>query len=138
MYFPSKRDLWITMIIWGIALLAIVIPIVNGELFALVFMLPLAALLLWFWFSTGYKIDDDMIRVRYGPIRLKIPVKNIQIIKKKKNPFTAPALSMDKIELVSGRFDVISISPVNQEEFLRLILEINEDITLDSRLKIRE
>ncbi|OZU90191.1 hypothetical protein CIL03_03345 [Virgibacillus indicus] len=138
MYFPSKRDLWITLVLWSVALTGTAIPLINGELMTAVFILPLSALLLWFWFSTGYKIENDIIKIRYGPIRLKVPVKNIQIIKKKKNPFTAPALSTDKIELVSGRFDAISISPENQAEFLKKILEINEDITLDSRLKIGE
>lgn len=136
MYFPSRKDKWITVIIWGITLFSIISPIVNQEVISLVFLLPLSGLLLWFWFSTGYFIENGIIKIRYGPIRLKVPIKNIQIIKKKKNPLAAPALSIDKIELVSGRFDVISISPKNQEEFLKRILEINDSVKLDSRLKI--
>ncbi|MBP1967934.1 hypothetical protein J2Z83_000026 [Virgibacillus natechei] len=138
MHFPSKRDLWMTMVLWGIALVGVIMPIVNGEMIAFLFLLPLSALLLWFWFSTGYKIEDDIIKIRYGPIRMKVPIKNILIIKKRKNPFTAPALSVDKLELVSGRFDVISISPENQEEFVKSVLKVNDEIKLDSRINVKE
>ncbi|MBY7143551.1 PH domain-containing protein [Virgibacillus sp. NKC19-3] len=138
MYFPSKRDLWMTIVLWGVPLLGVTIPAVNGEMLGFFIMLPLSLFLLWFWFRTGYKIEDEIIMVRYGPIKMKVPINNIQMIKKRKNPFTAPALSTDKLELVSGRFDVISVSPEDQEEFIKQILEINNEIKLDSRLKIRK
>ncbi|UJL48045.1 PH domain-containing protein [Virgibacillus sp. NKC19-16] len=138
MYFPSKRDLWMTMVLWGIALTGVTIPAMNGEMIGFLIMLPLSLLLLWFWFRTGYKIEDEIITVSYGPIKMKVPINNIQIIKKRKNPFTAPALSTDKLELVSGRFDVLSVSPEDQEEFIKQILEINNKIKLDSRIKFRK
>ncbi|WP_255585119.1 PH domain-containing protein [Virgibacillus saliphilus] len=127
-----------TIVLWGVPLLGVTIPAVNGEMLGFFIMLPLSLFLLWFWFRTGYKIEDEIIMVRYGPIKMKVPINNIQMIKKRKNPFTAPALSTDKLELVSGRFDVISVSPEDQEEFIKQILEINNEIKLDSRLKIRK
>jgi len=134
MYFPSKRDKWITIVIWGIALFGFLVPLIKGQLIAAFMMLLLGMFLLWFWFKTGYKVDGDKIRIHYGPIRQTVHIKNIETIIKSKAPFTAPALSMDRIQIRSGKYDIISISPESQQQFLDIITNINPDISLDTRL----
>ncbi|WP_249869631.1 PH domain-containing protein [Oceanobacillus saliphilus] len=134
MYFPSKKDKWITVIVWVIPLLGVIAPLVKGEFTAAFIMLLLGLFLLWFWFKTGYKIDGDKIRIFYGPIRQTVHIKEIEVIVKSKAPLTAPALSMDRIQIRCGRYDVFSISPEDQQKFLDMLTDINPEISLDTRL----
>lgn len=135
MLFSSKRDLWVTIIIWGVSLFGIIIPLLNGDIIALLLMTLLAALLLWFWFRTDYKIENDKIKIRYGPIRQTVHIKDIKLIVKAKTPLTSPALSMDRIQITCGKFDIVSISPVNQQKFIDELLEVKADIMVDDRLR---
>lgn len=133
--FSSKKDLWVTIIIWGVSLFGIIIPLLNGEIIVLLIMMLLAALLLWFWFKTDYKIENDKIKIRYGPIRQTVHIQDIKLIVKAKTPLTAPALSMDRIQITCGKFDIVSISPVNQREFINELLKVKADILVDDRLR---
>ena len=113
MYFPSIRDKWLTVIIWGICLAGIILPIINGQFIATIMMLLLASFLLWFWFRTGYKIDGEKIKIYYGPIR-------------------------QTIQISSGKFDIVSISPQNRNQFISMLLDIRSDIPIDKRLLPKE
>lgn len=88
-------------------------------------------LLLWIWFGTGYKIEGKFLKVRYGPFKSKINIKEIKIIRRTKNPFTAPALSVDRLEILFNKYDVINISPKNEGELIHRLLAINPHIHLD-------
>lgn len=134
MYFPSIRDKWITGIIWGISLAGIIVPLIKGQLIATLFMLFLASILLWFWFRTGYKIEGDKIKIYYGPIRQTIHIPEIKLIIISKMPLTAPALSFKRIQISSGKYDLVAISPQNRDKFISLLLEIRPEIPLDDRL----
>ncbi|MBR3120126.1 PH domain-containing protein [Oceanobacillus profundus] len=134
MYFPSKKDKWLTIVIWGIALLGFITPLIKAQLISAFIMLLLGLFLLWFWFKTGYKIEGGKIIIHYGPIRQTIKINEIEVIMKSKSPLTAPALSMDRIQIRCGRYDIFSISPQNQDRFLEVITDMNPDISLDTRL----
>ncbi|WP_339227889.1 PH domain-containing protein [Oceanobacillus sp. FSL K6-2867] len=134
MYFPSKRDKWLTIVIWGIALLGFMTPLIKAQLMSAFIMLLLGLFLLWFWFKTGYKIEDEKIKIHYGPIRQTIKINEIKVIIKSKAPLTAPALSMDRIQIRCGKYDIFSISPENQDRFLEILTYMNPDISLDTRL----
>lgn len=97
-------------------------------------MLVLALLLLWFWFKTDSRIVNDKIKIRYGPIRQTVQIQDIKLVIKAKRSFAAPALSMDRIQITSGRFDVVSISPINKQAFIDKLLEVNAKINVDKRL----
>ncbi len=145
MYFPSKKDLWLTVIIWTIILVCIIPPILHIDPIG-VFMLPTildkepiksilmvgcGLFLSWLCFGTGYKIQDSKIRIKSGPYRKTINIKEIRKIRQTKNPFTAPALSMDRIEIYFGQFEMVTLSPKNKKEFIHLLLKENPHIQLD-------
>ena len=134
MYFPSIRDKWITIITWGISLAGIIIPLINGQFTAAFIMLVLAGFLLWFWFRTGYKIEGEKLKIYYGPIRQTIHIPDIKLILISKMPLTAPALSFKRIQISCGKYDVVSISPQNREQFISMLLDIKPDISIDQRL----
>ncbi|GAB3796741.1 PH domain-containing protein [Virgibacillus kimchii] len=136
MRFPSKKDGWNTGLLWGVSLVGVVIPAMAGNPLSSLIILPLALFLLWFWFRTDYSITDNKIRIRYGPIRQTVPIEDIIRIRKKKSRIAAaPALSSDRIQIDYSKYDMVRISPENEQKFIKMLLEINPDIVLDQQLR---
>lgn len=145
MFFPSKKDTWLTIIIWLFALLFILPPIffpefgvwMTPELFdkqwlKIIILSPIGLFLLWIWFKTGYTIADNLLLIRYGPFKKKIVIHDIHSLRKTKNPFSDPALSMDKIEISFAKFETVSVSPKDQHEFVRQLVKQNPAIKTEN------
>ena len=146
MYFPSKRDLWMTATIWLFAFLFIISPIIFPNLgvwmtpdfldkqwIKIVLLVPIGFCLIWIWFKTGYTIAENHLTIRYGPIK---KIDTISSIRKTRNPFIDPALSMNKIEINFSGLNTIAISPKNQTEFVRQLLKHNPHIKTDYHFDI--
>lgn len=142
MYFPTKKDIWFFLMIWGLILFMMLIYIFGGEpvgwqlityksIAGYIIAVLIIGLLLWIWFGTGYKVEKEFLEVRYGPFKSKIRIKDIKKIRRTKNPFTAPALSIDRIEILFGRYDVVNISPKNESGLIHSLLTINNNIQLE-------
>lgn len=141
MSFPSKKDLWMTIILWLFAVLFIIPPIFFPDVG--VWMTPslfdkqwikiatlssIGLFLLSFWFNTVYIIADNLLIIRYGPFTKKIKIADIHRVRETRNLFSAPALSMDKLEISYGKFEVIAVSPKDRDEFIRLLANENPAI----------
>ncbi|RFA37310.1 hypothetical protein CAI16_02220 [Virgibacillus dokdonensis] len=137
MVFPSKKDQWITVLLWGISIIGFFIPIITGNGLSILLILPLIVFLLWFWFVTDYRIIGEKLKIRYGPVRQTINIKEIEVVfQAKKNPLAAaPALSLDRIVLHCGKFNVTSISPLDKQQFLQALIAINPHIKMEKSLK---
>jgi|SRR5690625_2376834 len=136
MQFPSKKDGWITGLLWGVSLAGVLIPALAGNPLSSLVILPLAIFLLWFWFKTDYSILENKIKIRYGPIRQTVPIEDIRSIRKMKSRFAAaPALSSDRIQIDYSKYDMVRISPEDEEKFIKMLLDINQDILLDQHLR---
>lgn len=151
MYFPSKKDIWLTVIIWLFAFFFIIPPIffphfgvwMTPEFFdkqwiKIIILSPIGLFLLWFWFQTGYTIADNLLIIRYGPFKKNIQIDEIHSLRETKNPFSAPALSMDKLELSFTKFDMVAISPKNKNEFVQQLLKQNPRIKIDKDFQTRK
>lgn len=142
MYFSSKKDIWFFLIFWGFILFIIFFYIFGGEPFGwqiityksvpgYIISALMIGILLWMWFTTGYKIEKDMIEVKSGPFNSTIKIEEIKKINITKNPITAPALAIDRLEITYGKYKVIYVSPKKEREFLDLLLTINPRIQAD-------
>lgn len=144
MYFPSKKDLWLSITYWLCALFFIIPPIFFPNFgvwispsfldkqWIKIFTLSLIGLcLLWIWLKTGYTIKSDVLTIQYGPFRWTIKIAEIHSVTETKNPFTAPALSIDKLEINYGKFKTIAISPKNKTEFIDQLRKQNLNISTD-------
>ncbi|RID83502.1 hypothetical protein D1953_15670 [Peribacillus asahii] len=134
MEFSSKKDMWMRMIIW--ALIGVFIWIfyestfIEFNLVGIIVMTIMIGLLLSIWFWTRYKIEQGILKISYGPIKKSIAIQDIQSIRLTVNPFTAPALSMYKIEINYRKYKTISISPINQERFIKELQKLNPKIRI--------
>ncbi|WP_017728225.1 PH domain-containing protein [Halalkalibacterium ligniniphilum] len=136
MYFPSKKDLWLSIIIWGTIGVCIIMPVIDREPFAFFIGLPVALFMAWLWFTTGYTIEEKRLVIRYGPFKKVVMIAEISKINKVKNPMSAPALSMDRLKITYGKlFGFAVISPINQNKFVQVLVQKNPNIQLDDRLK---
>lgn len=148
MYFPSKKDLWMSIILWLCSLFFIVPPVffpdfgvwmtpdfLDKQWVKMVILLPIGFCFMWIWFKTGYTIKDDSLKIQYGPFKWKLKIDEIHSIREIKNPFTDPALSMDKLEINYARFNTVGISPKNKMEFVSHLRKRNSNIKIDSKYK---
>ncbi|MDQ2070829.1 PH domain-containing protein [Natronospira bacteriovora] len=123
--YRSKMDAWIVLVLLGSALVCLWaggVLLIESEGDKLVIALLIAAvgagLPLWMLLDTVYVIDQDMIRVHNGPFRWKVPLANIQSVKRERTILAGPALSMDRIVIQYGRWKMLIISPRDPETFI--------------------
>ncbi|WP_374967277.1 PH domain-containing protein [Lysinibacillus sp. RS5] len=135
MYFPSKKDLWLYPINWG-CIIACFTPIFIGRDFeVLFFTIPLAILLVLSWFTTGYKVNNELLIIQNGPIKKKISIKDIKKISKTKNPLASSALSIDRLEIIYGSdFAMALVSPKDKQKFASLLKSINPQIEVNNNI----
>ena len=121
-WYASKVDWWL-----GILLVLAPLAAVGGALIALSSGAPstvalagvalMAVIYLGAVFPMRYGIDDDVLIVRYGLIRQRVPLADITLVEPTRNPLSSPALSLDRLMIHYGRRRIM-ISPAARDEFL--------------------
>ncbi len=108
-------------------------PFLAGrDYFLLFFTIPLAILLIWSWFTTGYTVENEQIIIRYGPMKKRISIKDIRKISRTKNPLAAPALSFDRLEILCGsQFQAELVSLKDKQQFVSLLKSIHPQIEVE-------
>lgn len=135
MYFTSKKDILLGVIVWG-AVVACSIPFFSdGNLTALLITLLIGIFFGWAWFQTGYEVTEDQLIVKTGFTKAAIPIASIYKLTKTYNPTSAPALSFNRIEVLYNKgMGIALISPKDRQTFVQLLIEKNPDIQVDERL----
>jgi len=135
MYFPSKRDFWLGLLIWGLMLLAAIPAFLKPGKGQLIIMITVILFIGWIWFGTGYEISEDQLKISCGPFRHRIPIQEIKEIKRTRSPLSSPACSLDRMEIKFGKSKRIMISPADKENFIKTIMKKSQNIQLDEELK---
>jgi len=131
MYFSSKRDSWL-FILNLLVVIACFGPFFSrSDYGVLFFTIPLALLLIWCWFTTGYEVADDKLIIRSGPFKSKIDIQQIRSIRPTKNPLSSFALSIDRLEITyDPQYQMALISPKDKQAFIDLLINKNPDIRM--------
>lgn len=125
--FESRKDAWIAVVLW-IAVLAqafagVVVLVAGGPLWIRLvgggFCLLMAGFAVWILRSTEYAVGSEELRIRSGPFRWRVPLREIQEVRPTRNPISSPALSLDRLRIryEGSRFGIL-LSPVDRERFL--------------------
>ncbi|RDU36077.1 hypothetical protein DRW41_15955 [Neobacillus piezotolerans] len=130
MYFPSKKDVWVTLIIW-LSILVCFLPLFSKANGAPTITVPIAGFLLWLWFSTGYTVEGGMLIVRSGPFKRKIPIKEIEKVKQSNSLLASYALSIRRLELRFSKYGLVYVSPKDEEGFIKSLKEVNPSIRIN-------
>ena len=129
--FTSKIDLWLAFLILGSGLLLILVPVwewiysdssIRRIMFISLLTIPGAILLLLIFFNIKYSLSEDELFVKNGFSTQSIPLKDITHIIPTNSMLSAPALSLDRIE-IKYKGGSIVISPKDKEGFYRAIQE---------------
>ncbi|MDN3398593.1 PH domain-containing protein [Psychrobacter sp. APC 3426] len=137
--FTSKIDFWIAFMLWGGSFLMIAVPFwqwkksENGSLANSIFLafifLPLIALMLMPFFGTKYTLSDDQILIDNGFSTQRIKLTDITYIAPTRNMISAPALSLDRLEIDYKNKKVL-ISPKDKLLFYQEIRARNPNIVI--------
>ncbi len=95
----------------------------------LLLVIPLI-LILWIYFDTSYKIENDKLIYRSGFLRGKIEIASITEIVKGKTMWSGikPALATKGLIIKFNQYDEIYIAPENNDDILSDLLKVNPDI----------
>lgn len=93
-------------------------------------LLLLTLLLMYIWLFTNYRITDNgWLIVQSGIFyKKKVAITDITAITSAFNPLSSPALSLDRLEIRTGKKIWNIISPQSKEEFVKLLKKINPQI----------
>lgn len=72
-------------------------------------------------FLISYQITDDEIIVRQGWLRWRMRLERIQVLKATRQMWSAPALSLDRIEIRTDRGLWLMVSPADKAAFVAAI-----------------
>ena len=128
MTFKSAVDLWL------LAIVALVVIISLGVSVRLVLQRSPAGYLrvigmlaigiglpLWFFYSTQYLVEDEILKIQSGPFKWTIPITSISQVVETSNPVSSPALSLRRLEITYGESKIIMVSPKDRDGFLEAI-----------------
>ncbi|MDQ1145866.1 hypothetical protein QE429_002693 [Bacillus sp. SORGH_AS 510] len=139
MRFYSKKGIITGFLLWGTVLFLIGSflflpggPEGMGEtITAIVITTMISAFIIWIWFGTYYEIKREQLIVAGGPFRWKIDIMSMSSIRKTRNPLSSPALSLKRLEIRYGKWNIIFISPQHEVQFCQLIQKINPKVIID-------
>lgn len=98
----------------------------------LAFLFGALALVLYLIYGIRYEITDNyMLKVRAGVFyNINVPIEHIHTIEKTNSILSAPASSLDRIEIKYNKYDSVVISPKHRDLFIQELIKINPNIIL--------
>lgn len=88
-----------------------------------------------FW-KTEYTIMGTKLNIKCSfLINQDVEIPSIRRIKETYNPMSAPAASIDRLELLYNESDIVLISPKDKRGFIADLLKINPSIAVEYRKK---
>ncbi len=134
MEFKSKVDLSLAAILLGSVVICFFpIFIEGGLIIGCLIGTPMAIFIYLLWVNTKYYIRDQHVVIKGIFKDTLIPIASITSVRNTRNPQSAPALSMDRLEINYGKFDFALISPLEKERFLEELLKINSQILINKK-----
>ena len=109
------------------------------EPFLLILLLIPLLLILWIYFDTFYKIENDKLIYRSGFLRGKIEIAAITEILKGKTMWSGikPALARNGLVIKFNQYDEIYIAPENNDDIISHLLKVNPDIKITVPHKVQ-
>lgn len=92
-------------------------------------LLPVILFVVHLFMTTYYVINGNKLTIKCGFFLNKtIDIGTITKISETNNPLSSPATSIDRIEIIYGKFDSVIISPKQKKEFINDIITLNPSV----------
>ena len=75
-------------------------------------------LVAWIFTTTTYRFVEGVLLVQSGPMRVRVPVAQIRRVTRTRSVLSAPALSLQRLEIEYDKHSVVVISPQDEAGFL--------------------
>jgi hypothetical protein len=86
--------------------------------------------------TTNYTIESGELKIRCGFLYHKtIDIKSIKKITETNDLLSSPATSLDRLEIIYGKFDSVIISPKHKSEFINDIKKLNPNVEIKYKNK---
>ena len=98
----------------------------------MVFLGLLLLFIIHMFSTTFYTIEGDLLKIKCGFLyNQTLPIASIKKVESTRNPLSAPALSLDRLEIRYGTWDSVLVSPRDQRAFAQHLKEVNPAIELN-------
>lgn len=115
----SKIGLEIFIPLLIVELVFAVMMIIYGHWISFGIIIVATAFSVHVAFTTFYTISGNILKVKSGfLINREIEISSISKIRESNNPLSAPAASLDRLELFFNKNDSVLVSPKNKREFV--------------------
>lgn len=127
MWFRTKVDWWLGVLIAALPFIelgALLSAVRSGDSEAISATVPgvllVAAIYGLLLIPVRYGLSSESLIVRFGVVRRSIPLASIAEVHPTHNPLSAPALSLDRLAIMTSGRSFVSglISPAEREKFL--------------------
>lgn len=133
MVFKSKIDIWIGAIFFLLPIVMIYAAISERDVVTIIITVLIIIMLALIFFGTKYVIDGEELIIYGGIYKKKIAINQITSLRSTKNPLSAPAMSLDRVEITyNPHMQLALVSPKDKETFIKKLLEVNPAIKLHS------
>lgn len=132
--YRSKIGLGLVIPVIAIQAVVIVTAILHKDWWVLLGLTGIAAFVIHLFSTTYYQVDESVLKIRSGFLYNKsLPISSISKIEETFNPLSAPAISLDRLEVVYNGSDSVLISPKDKNGFITHLLKLNPSIALTLR-----
>jgi hypothetical protein len=120
-YFPSKRDAWLSIVLWVAAaacvLAGLILTRMDAPVAVFIVLCGAAGLILWILYGTHYRFSGETLDIRSGPFRFAVPLDEVVSVEPSRNPDSGPACSLDRFLIRYGHRQIL-VSPEDRAAFL--------------------
>lgn len=108
----------------------------NPSWLGIIILLSVILFVIHMFLTTNYTIDNEHLTIKCGFFFNKtIDIKTIKVISETNNLLSAPATSLDRLEITYGKFDAVIISPKRKAEFINDIITLNPNVEVKTKKK---
>ena len=130
--YKSKRGLGILIPLGSILGGTLVMMAYLQIWLGMVFLGLLLLFIIHMFSTTFYTIEGDLLKIKCGFLyNQTLPIASIKKVESTRNPLSAPALSLDRLEIRYGTWDSVLVSPRDQRAFAQHLKEVNPAIELN-------
>jgi PH (Pleckstrin Homology) domain-containing protein len=132
--FKQKSNKVLAFAFIGLIVVSQLIVFNMGYIIPLYFLLTLAilcAIIIWGMLGNNCKIEAEFLIINSGPFKNKIDINKIERLIKDSKPFIKRKNTAHQLLIVYNKNRRISIFPVEKEEIIEALLEINPRIKVE-------
>ncbi|MFD2908942.1 PH domain-containing protein [Flavobacterium ardleyense] len=97
-------------------------------------LLGMISFIIHLFLTTYYIVKSEHLQIKSGfLINITVDINTIRKIIETNSILSAPAMSLDRLEIIYNKYDSVLISPKEKAEFIKKMLDINPNIEVNHK-----